>query len=434
MTVACVCISSTMEDAHASGPQGALDHRRIFDGLMIGIVLASAIEVIFGLVLLPFYRSDAGAAYSSIQRIQSSALYFVEGFHHWLSAVLIFIGVIVLLYGLYTGAFRGSGPLRWISSVLLVASFLLFQLTGHLLPWDQHAVQTASIETGIAANAPYVGAAQANFLRAGSEIGPHTLTLWYWAHIGLGIAWLILCLLVVRLAKATGYSVRSLRWSAVVLLVFSLIMAFAERVHFGPAATTADMGGYSARPEWYILPLHSLMTLFQSIGPKDAFYGTMVIPGVIFLLVVLAPWLDRSKNHWERSAYGITLSLLLVIAAIALSSRNAKDVALLAGPNVYASSSAPAPNTSAKLDPKLVAEGKSLLNQQGCMDCHTMAPGGGGSAPALNGTGSRHPDLQWQEKHLMNPSSESPGSTMPSFASIGQAKIQALAEYLESLK
>ena len=63
--------------------------------------------------------------------------------------VLKFAGAAYLVYGLFSCCYRQPLRLVWVAAVGLVVLFLLFQITGHLLPWDSQAVSTAAIESGV---------------------------------------------------------------------------------------------------------------------------------------------------------------------------------------------------------------------------------------------------------------------------------------------
>ena len=77
-----------------------------------------------------------------------------------------------------------------------------------------------------------------------------------------------------------------------------------------------------------------------------------------------------------------------------------------------------------------------VLVQQYCTACHTYAGSGGSNlgAPDLTNIASRHLGIATQIKHLQNPSSVTPGSPMPSFASLGNTRLHQLAVFLEASK
>ncbi len=59
---------------------------------------------------------------------------------------------------------------------------------------------------------------------------------------------------------------------------------------------------------------------------------------------------------------------------------------------------------------------------------------GGKVGPDLTHVGTRHPDRQWQIEHLKDPRSVHPQSAMPAFGKLSESDLNALADYLVSLK
>jgi len=407
--------------------------KRIFNALVIALAVDSVIEIITGVHLALSYQPDANHAYASLQEIKArGALNFEQSFHHWMSAVIIIAAGFTLLFGLITASYKNSSRKLWLSNVLLVVIYVLFQLTGHVLPWDQHAVRTAVVETGIAQSAPVIGATQANWLRGGPTVGNHTLTIWFWAHvIVLSVLWLFFTWVAVRKARISGVY----KPAVIVGFLFDIAVAAALAmylpVRFGNAASAADFSSFTARPEWYILPLHQLLVLLQRIDTSMGWIGTMLIPGLVLLLVLFAPWLDIRSRLGKTSVFGPAFGVLLFAGACVLFSMGFSELASPAGPNLFTSEAQKQPST--RLDPKLVAQGEAVFKTQDCMSCHNMNTNSD-IAPALAGTGGRHPSVDWHLQHLKLPSSTSPGSTMPSYARLGEAKLKALAAYLASLR
>ena len=83
---------------------------------------------------------------------------------------------------------------------------------------------------------------------------------------------------------------------------------------------------------------------------------------------------------------------------------------------------------------KKVTEGGRLFVLRGCQGCHTINGVGGKVGQDLTHIGSSHPDVEWQIKHLKDPRSVHPESTMPAFSTLPENELEALAEYLVSLK
>jgi mono/diheme cytochrome c family protein len=91
--------------------------------------------------------------------------------------------------------------------------------------------------------------------------------------------------------------------------------------------------------------------------------------------------------------------------------------------------------TQQKLPPEAVP-GATLFASAGCTACHTYDGAGGQNlgAPDLTNIGSRNLGIQFQINHLKCPSCVNPGSPMPPFASLGDARLRQLAIFLEASK
>ena len=91
------------------------------------------------------------------------------------------------------------------------------------------------------------------------------------------------------------------------------------------------------------------------------------------------------------------------------------------------------------------ASGASLFGSEGCIACHTINGNGGQVGPNLSHVGSQR-GLSWLKTQIVNPGAHfAYGSTvtlngksymaiMPNHKSMPASKVNAIAEYLESLK
>jgi len=80
--------------------------------------------------------------------------------------------------------------------------------------------------------------------------------------------------------------------------------------------------------------------------------------------------------------------------------------------------------------------GANLFAESGCVSCHTYLGTGSSNlgAPDLTAEGAKGKGVQFQIDHLKCPSCVNPGSPMPVFASLGEARLHALAVFLEASK
>jgi nitric oxide reductase subunit C len=77
--------------------------------------------------------------------------------------------------------------------------------------------------------------------------------------------------------------------------------------------------------------------------------------------------------------------------------------------------------------------GKHAFEEYRCDLCHKIEGKGGILGPDLTHVGSRREPL-WLAKQIRDPKSHNPNTQMPPFPQIPEGEIQALADYLTSLK
>jgi ubiquinol-cytochrome c reductase cytochrome b subunit len=410
----------------------------LFVSLAVGLLLLALMALITGFVLMPSYTAVAGKAHASVAAFEASTvLRIIRAAHRWASALLLLLGATTLVYGLFTGSYRRPYHLAWVSTVALVLLFFAFQLTGHLLPWDVHAVRSTAIEAGIAANAPVVGPMQARLVRGGTDaVSPQTLRAWYTAHVALfPLAFIVLAGLFALPLRRAGHRLTPAWGPFVAALGVLILMSVAVPAPLGPPATAADYTSFASPPEWYVLPMHGLLNIVQGINPSLAFIGTMVLPGLVVLWLLALPWLDRRSLREPPSPTVRGATVLGVAAVLVLTLINVGHVApLFTAPKQETQATPVNAVASTPLDPKLVDQGKAVYDKNGCAGCHKIGTEGGAVGPPLESTGRRHSDLDWQVRHLKNPSSVVPGSTMPPYNQLSETDLKALATYMLSLK
>ncbi|MHB1661395.1 MAG: c-type cytochrome [bacterium] len=91
------------------------------------------------------------------------------------------------------------------------------------------------------------------------------------------------------------------------------------------------------------------------------------------------------------------------------------------------------------------ASGASLFSSEGCIACHNINGNGGSVGPNLSSVGSQR-SLSWIKTQIVNPGAHfAAGSSvvvngksymaiMPNHKNMPASKLNALADYLESLK
>jgi len=74
---------------------------------------------------------------------------------------------------------------------------------------------------------------------------------------------------------------------------------------------------YQPKPEWYFLWLYELVKYFPG---KWIFIGTTVLPLSVFLLITLAPFLDKTpETSLRKRGKAVLAALILLISAVVLT-------------------------------------------------------------------------------------------------------------------
>ena len=163
--------------------------------------------------------------------------------------------------------------------------------------------------------------------------------------------------------------------------------------------------------------------------------GTVGVPTILLILLIGLPFFDRRPERMIlRRPVAVVTAILVVIAMGTLTWKGATAKEALGSETVglvpeWAQKQGFADNADAVAGAKLFAE-------SGCLNCHTYMGTGSSNlgAPDLTDEAPKNRGIQSQIDHLMNPSSKSPGSPMPSFAALGADNLELLATFLEASK
>ena len=153
-------------------------------------------------------------------------------------------------------------------------------------------------------------------------------------------------------------------------------------------ATPADPNdtAYIPIPDWYFLFLYQFLKYFPS---GTVVWGAVVIPGILGLLFLLAPWLDRKPERRPSKRPIATTLMLVVIAGIvfltyeAVVQHEAQVKAMEAAAAQHAQDTAPAP--APKDQSGTTAFDPEAAFMQSCSACHGKDLAGTPAAPSLIG-------------------------------------------------
>ncbi len=167
-------------------------------------------QAITGVFLAMYYEPDPTRAYESAAHITNDVFLgeFVRGMHKWGSSVMIILIFLHMGRTFFFGADTYPRELNWVIGVVLLVLTLMMGLTGYLLPFDQRSFWATVVAVNINASGPIVGPYLADFLRAGAEFGPTTISRFYAMHM------LLIPGLIVALIGAHLYLVAKLGTTA----------------------------------------------------------------------------------------------------------------------------------------------------------------------------------------------------------------------------
>src|SRR6059036_2951587 len=143
-------------------------------------------QAVTGVFLAMYYRPDhSGGAYESVRFVTNEVFLgqFVRGMHKWGSSVMVILIFLHMGRTFFFGAYKYPRELNWVIGVVLLILTLIMGLTGYLLPFDQQSFWATTVANNITATGPIVGPFLADFLRAGAEFGPTTLSRFYAIHM-----------------------------------------------------------------------------------------------------------------------------------------------------------------------------------------------------------------------------------------------------------
>jgi menaquinol-cytochrome c reductase cytochrome b subunit len=142
-------------------------------------------QAVTGVFLAMYYEPDPTRAYESASRITNEVFLgeFVRGMHKWGSTVMIVLIFVHMARTFFFGAYKYPRELNWVIGVVLLVLVLMMGLTGYLLPFDQRSFWATVVAVNINASGPIVGPYLADFLRAGAEFGPTTISRFYALHM-----------------------------------------------------------------------------------------------------------------------------------------------------------------------------------------------------------------------------------------------------------
>lgn len=191
--------------------------------------------------------------------------------------------------------------------------------------------------------------------------------------------------------------------------------------HPSPLERVADPTdtSYIPLPDWYFLFLYQLLKYSYASGPYTV-VGAIIIPGLAFGALLLAPFLDRGPERRPSKrpvAVGMMLLTLAAIIFLTWESVVTHDWEAAAEQG----------KIRAEVEIDKNAEGYKILEANTCLTCHGENLQGGPAAPSLVGTGL-------SPEEVANIAKNGVGSMPGGIFKGTDEELQKLAEFVAGLK
>lgn len=272
-------------------------------------------------------------AYASVRLIESIPVASLfRNAHHWAAHVMIASVLLHMLRIFFTGAYRKPRELNWMIGVMLLGLTLMAGFVGYALPYDAYAVTATGIGFSIARSIPWIGGFASELFFGGAFPTLGSLSRLYTIHVfilpALITVVMSLHLVIIIKQKHTqpGYArkraepgkvlgVPLLPYQALLAIQLLLLMfgaLFLLSAFVAPHPLSAfgppQPGTPEVKPDWYLLWVYGFLKIVPSqvtfkvfgetFGPD--FLGGLLFPALIFGVLTLAPWMDRTNRRAVR--------------------------------------------------------------------------------------------------------------------------------------
>ncbi|HEX3457567.1 MAG TPA: cytochrome b N-terminal domain-containing protein, partial [Candidatus Baltobacteraceae bacterium] len=260
--------------------------------------------------------------------------------HYWGASAMIALVFLHLLQVLIFGAYKSPRELQWVVGVLLLLVTLVLGLTGYLLPWDMDAYFASQVSLNITGLAPIAGPFIQHIAQGGGGMGTETINRFFGLHVWLMPAALLALvgahLTIFRHNGPAGPVVEDPRtlkpgrfWpdqmfmdGAFSFIVFVIIvfLALVSPPYLDAKADPTKF--FVPYPAWYFLSLFGLLGLVPPeihVGPLTIsleLIATIIVPTLFLVVVLLLPWLDRSRSRSFAARAGLLWATTIVICGI----------------------------------------------------------------------------------------------------------------------
>lgn len=382
------------------------------------------LQIVTGVFLTFYYAPSSASAWESTLFIYDKVPLgsFVISLHYWGATAMIALVAMHLVQVAIWGAYKRPRELQWVVGVILFVLTLVLGLTGYLLPWDLNAYFASQVALNITGAAPIAGPFLQDWLQGGPTMGTLTLNKFFGIHVWLTPLILILLVavhLIIFRHNGSAGPARDERqtlkpgrfWpnqmfmdvvaSCIVLAVIVVLAILSP----APLDAKADPNNdqFVPAPAWYFMGLYYLLEIFP--GQFGQFIGTIVIPTLGLVWLILLPWLDRNPSRdFKKRPIALVVTAICIALAAGLSLAGQTTVNVKAAERgqtaptvpggadaakIEAAANAPLPATgsaSGKSGTSAASAAGATVFSNNCAGCHgASGQGTPGAFPPLAG-------------------------------------------------
>jgi quinol-cytochrome oxidoreductase complex cytochrome b subunit len=320
-----------------------------------------------GVLLMFYYVPATDYAYQNMKDLEFvvTAGQVLRNMHRWSAHLMVLFVVLHMCRVFYTAAYKPPREFNWVVGVTLLLLTLGLSFTGYLLPWDQLAFWAITVGTSIAGYAPVIGQKLKFLFLGGHVVGESALIRFYVLHvIVLPISAVLLIAVhlwrirkdgglarpdqplatreefapaqlpvtktygMMELARGTTPAVglnpdeEVFTWPNLVFRELLLLMATIAVVLILAIFWNAPLEEIAnpvhppnpAKAPWYFLGLQELVAY-------SAFWGGVIVPGLLVTALVLLPYLDRKRRGigvWFARERRVAITLFTICLSVAI--------------------------------------------------------------------------------------------------------------------
>ncbi len=361
------------------------------------ILIIFILQAVTGIMQIFFYVPTVDHAYNSLSYLRTEVPFgwLIHGLHYWGANLMIVVVLVHMLRAFIWGAYKKPRELVWLAGLLLVLTIMALSFTGTPLCWDQDGYWAGEVGTSIAGTTPVIGDLAKRLLRGGENMGQLTLSRFFVMHTSVFPLALLaifgLHFIAFRFFGSVGpwdaskrkvngpfwpdQAYKDVLMGTGILILLIFLAVFAPPDFAGPVDILDTT--FVPKPQWNFLFLYQALKYFHGVLEP---VGTVGVPTLIVLLLVILPFVDRSS---ERNPFRRPFAMLFgfVFAAVLLA------LTLVGYYSPGRAETAGAQKTVAPVQIGQTAQGSGdmqVFQSAGCTACHSVGGTGGNVGPALS--------------------------------------------------